>query len=125
MKTDQKLKEYMLANFYFDGLKEAGFYKGIRKNDYHSQAAKVCKFFSLKSVYEYSDIGKGVGYHLSIVAAEFECPICTCKQMVPDVEPGKTFKCAGCKRKLRAYPTWNDFEIVTEDKYKEEVKTHY
>jgi hypothetical protein len=122
---DQKLKDYLLQNFDFAALKKAGFYRGIRKKDYQAQSERICKFFSLKSVYDYSDIGKDVAYHLSTVAALFECPVCTCPNEVEDVTPGRLMKCNGCKRKLRVYPTVNSFILVTEDKYKEKVETHY
>lgn len=60
---DNTLKNFMLEQFDFDGLKEIGLFKGIKRNDYKSQAKKVCEFFGFKSVYEYGAIE--VRAHLS------------------------------------------------------------
>lgn len=63
---DKKLKEYMLDNFHFAGLKKAGFFpKTMKFNDYEGQAAIICHSFSIKSIYEYSEIGKGTRVHIS------------------------------------------------------------
>lgn len=49
-----RLKQFMLNYFDFDGLKEAGFWpKGTRRTDFEAQAARVCQYFSYKTVYEY------------------------------------------------------------------------
>jgi len=49
-----RLQQFMLDHFDFDSLKEAGFWpKGTRRADFEAQAARVCKYFSYESVYEY------------------------------------------------------------------------
>lgn len=56
----------MLEKFDFSTLKKVGFYpKDMKFNDYEGQAKRVCDFFGIKSVYEYSEIGKGTRYHIS------------------------------------------------------------
>lgn len=47
------LKKFIEDNFDFYGLKKAGFFKNIRKNEYEKIAARVCHFFSYESIYEY------------------------------------------------------------------------
>jgi hypothetical protein len=65
---DKKLKEYMQDNFDFGSLKKAGFFpKEMKFNDYEGQAEVICRYFSLSSVYEYSEIGKGTRVHISYV----------------------------------------------------------
>lgn len=62
---DKRLKEYMLDNFDFSSLKKAGvFPKDLKFNDYEGQAKVICHFFSLSSIYEYSEIGKGTRVHI-------------------------------------------------------------
>jgi hypothetical protein len=64
--TDSKLKEYMRNNFDFAILKKVGFFpKDMKFNDYEGQAKIICHFFSIESVYEYSEIGKGTRVHIS------------------------------------------------------------
>ncbi len=66
MKNRKALKIFMLSQFDFGGLKRAGvFPKEMKPNDYVGQAEIICRFFSLKSIYDYADIGKGVRYHIS------------------------------------------------------------
>src|SRR6187431_1062753 len=48
------LKAYMQTHFDFSTLKKAGFFKGIKFNDYEAQAKRVCTFFGYDNVYEYS-----------------------------------------------------------------------
>lgn len=68
MAADKQLKEFMNEHFDFSTLKKAGvFPKEMKFNDYEGQAARICHFFSLKSIYEYAEIGKGVRCHVSEV----------------------------------------------------------
>lgn len=60
---DQTLKNFMLEQFDFDGLKEVGLFKEEMRGDYKAQAKKVCNFFGFKSVYEYG--AREVRCHLS------------------------------------------------------------
>lgn len=63
--ADQKLKDYMRDNFDFSSMKKAGIFKGLKFNDYEGQAQVICRIFSLESVYEYSNIGRGCYCHIS------------------------------------------------------------
>lgn len=64
--SDESLKLYMKKNFNFSALKKAGFFgPDIRFNDYEKQAERVCHFFGLKNIYEFSSIGAGTRYHLT------------------------------------------------------------
>lgn len=64
--VDKKLKEFMLDNFDFPTLKKIGvFPKEMKLNDYEGQAKRICLIFTLESVYDYPEIGKGTRYHLS------------------------------------------------------------
>lgn len=124
--ADEKLKQFMLDNFCFDGMKEIGFWpKGTRRTDYKAQAARVCEYFGFGSVYQYrqpeitetdsnvivaecaGEINvegqyiKGATAILNTVPSDFECPICTCPQTVNmNKTNGTPHKCTGCKRKL-------------------------
>lgn len=61
-----RLKNYMQENFCFSTLKKAGvFPKNIKFNDYADQAEIICRIFSLKSIYDYSNIGRGCYAHIS------------------------------------------------------------
>ena len=61
----ETLKNFMLEFFDFDCLKKAGFYdKSIKRNDYEAQADRVCKYFGLKTVYEYG--AREVHGHISV-----------------------------------------------------------
>lgn len=63
---DKKLKEYMLDHFDFGVFKKAGIYpKEMKFNDYEGQAKVICHFFSIASIYDYSEIGKGTPVHIS------------------------------------------------------------
>jgi hypothetical protein len=53
METNKTLKKFMLENFDFTGLRKAGFFTSEMKGDYEAQAARVCQFFGLKSIYDY------------------------------------------------------------------------
>ncbi len=62
------LKEYMKDHFDFSSLKKAGvFPKEMKFNDYEGQAKRICHIFSLDSIYDYSNIGRGCLAHLSYV----------------------------------------------------------
>lgn len=66
--ADGKLKNYMRDNFYFPSLKKAGvFPKDMKHTDYEGQAKVICRIFSLDSIYEYSNIGRGEYCHISYV----------------------------------------------------------
>lgn len=68
---DYKLKEYMRDNFDFGSLKKAGvFPKDLKFNNYEEQAKIICHIFSLQSIYEYSEIGKGTRVHISYADKE-------------------------------------------------------
>ena len=47
------LKEFMQEHFPFNDLLKLGFFKKEMKNDFKSQAERVCTFFGYKEVYEY------------------------------------------------------------------------
>lgn len=61
-----------------------------------------------------------MGYHLSVIASHFNCPICTCFQQVDGSDKVVyTVKCKGCKRKLQVTPHgFNAYNItdVTDEK---------
>lgn len=61
----------------------------------------------------------GPGYHLDVSQTSFACPICTCEQDISDKIwrakfPFFRFKCAGCKRWLRAVIQMNGILNVYE-----------
>lgn len=47
------LKTFMLEQFDFDGLKDAGLFKDVDSEDYEKQAEVICRFLGLGSIYEY------------------------------------------------------------------------
>lgn len=49
----ETLKNFMLEHFDFDGLRNAGVFKGIKKKDYQAQADRICHIFGYKTVFEY------------------------------------------------------------------------
>ncbi|MES2733585.1 MAG: hypothetical protein V4714_17705 [Bacteroidota bacterium] len=129
MKTEsERLKDFMLNNFDFDGLKKAGFYrKEIKRKDYQTQADRICSRLGLTNIYQYnppeiidSTMGnvataifsssvnekgeyvKGDCGLISTTQSHFECPHCTC---INEVNPNKNDKqkCKGCKRTLSVY----------------------
>jgi hypothetical protein len=62
----ERLKQYMQDNFYYPALKKAGvFSKETKFNDYAKQAAVLCRFFGLESIYDYSNIGRGKYCHIT------------------------------------------------------------
>ena len=63
--ADQKLKDYMRENFDFSVMKKAGIFKDLKFNDYEGQAKVICRIFSLDSIYDYSNIGRGEYCHIS------------------------------------------------------------
>lgn len=93
---DGRLKQYMLDHFDFKSLKKTGLYpKEMKHNDYEGQAARICRFFGLESIYEYSNIGRGRFCHISYVN-----PTPFTRFMEPIGEPlmkieGKTAKVIG------------------------------
>ncbi len=55
--NDEILKQFMLDNFDYNGLKLAGFWlNNERKNDYKAQADRIVRFFGLKSIYDYVNL---------------------------------------------------------------------
>lgn len=63
---DQTLKSYMRDNFDFPSMKKVGIYpKDLKHTDYEGQAKIICRMFSLDSIYEYSNIGRGCYAHIS------------------------------------------------------------
>jgi len=50
---DELLKNFIEEFFDYDELQKVGFWKGISKTDYKSQAERICKYFGLKTIYEY------------------------------------------------------------------------
>lgn len=52
--SDKALKAYMEEHFDFKNLKKSGFFKGLKSNNYEEQAKKVCEYFGLESIYDYS-----------------------------------------------------------------------
>ena len=66
--VDRQLKDYMRNNFDFSSLKKAGVLpKEMKFNDYEGQAKVICRIFTLDSIYEYSNIGRGEYCHISYV----------------------------------------------------------
>lgn len=62
----QKIKEFMQEHFHFSSLKKAGvFPKEMKFNDYQGQAKRICEIFSLESIYDYANIGRGEYCHIS------------------------------------------------------------
>lgn len=62
----KRLKNFLRDNFSFSDLKKLGFYsKEVRANDYEKQAIRICQYFGLDNVYDYTKIGAGANYHLS------------------------------------------------------------
>jgi hypothetical protein len=55
----------MQNNFPWSQFKPIGIFNGLKFNDYEGQAARICTFFGLKEVFEYSKIGEGCRCHLS------------------------------------------------------------
>lgn len=47
------LKRFMKEFFHFGELKKMGFFKPEWKNDYYSQAKRVCEFYGFETVFEY------------------------------------------------------------------------
>jgi len=120
-----KLKKFMATHFDFNALKKAGFYKDIKKSDYEAQAERVRKFFGLESVYDYTEIAKGVSYHITESSYTFDCPICTCKNEVKESVTYKKAKCVGCKRSLIISATWNGYRVWSDDKYNDKAETYF
>ena len=56
-----RLKQFIEDNIPFYELKKVGFFsKDIRKTDYEKIAARVCRFFGLKTIHEYEKIGADI-----------------------------------------------------------------
>lgn len=64
---DNKLKDYMRDNFDFPVMKKAGIFKGLKFNDYEGQAKVICRIFSLESIYDFSNICRGMYAHITYV----------------------------------------------------------
>lgn len=58
------LKKFMQENFDFEELVKVGLFKKEWKNDYESQANKICHFFGYENVFEYGS--KQITCHLSM-----------------------------------------------------------
>jgi hypothetical protein len=128
MNTEEErvvLKAFLESNFDFDSLKEAGFFKGIKRNQYELQAQRICKFFSLNSVFDYIALPTGP-CHIDYVASVFNCPVCGCKQQIMNNSNSMTgyVDCLGCKRLLHYACTMNDFIITEVGGFKEQTKTY-
>ena len=50
---EELLKNFIEEFFDYDELQKVGFWKGITKTDYKAQAERICKYFGLKTIYEY------------------------------------------------------------------------
>ena len=59
------LKNFMLEQFDYDGLKECGLFEGIKRHEYQKQADRICKYFGFKTIFEYGSIE--ISAHLSFV----------------------------------------------------------
>lgn len=58
----------MRDNFDFASMKKAGIFpKEMKFNNYEGQAEIICKMFSLDTIYDYSNIGRGQFCHISYV----------------------------------------------------------
>ena len=51
------LEKYMHENFDIEGLREMGFLKGCHETP-EKVAERICKFFELDNIYEFSDMMK-------------------------------------------------------------------
>lgn len=51
---DRRLKFFMQKHIPFQALKKAGFFAGVRFNDYEEQARRICNRFGLKNIYDYT-----------------------------------------------------------------------
>jgi hypothetical protein len=70
-----RLKQYLEDNIPFYELKVVGFWpNGTRKNDYEKIAARICQFFGLKSIYDYSHIEDRIKQLNSIQQQEYKLP---------------------------------------------------
>lgn len=47
------LKRFMKEHFHFCSLRKAGLFTKEMRGDYKAQAERICRFFGLKSIYEY------------------------------------------------------------------------
>ncbi len=133
----KKLKEYIDEHFPIKDLFKVKFFSpDTKRGDYEAIAKRICEWFEFESIYEYSQdlpfitassdtalygkfpdkvekdgkVVRGDGFHLSIAADEFTCPICTCEQSAYDhaafnksKNPIINIKCKGCKRKLELF----------------------
>jgi hypothetical protein len=59
------IEAYMKLNFDIKILKKVGFFG--KKDSYEQMAERVCKFFSIDSVFEYSAIGMDTRCHISYI----------------------------------------------------------
>jgi hypothetical protein len=123
--VDIALKSFMEQHFDFAGLKKAGMFKGVRKDDYQKQADIICHKFGFSSIFEWIAQPK-VACHISTVSSIFKCPICTCEQEVGEShEMQYTMNCQGCKRKLLVRGTWTGFVVTDYKDDNEKADTYY
>lgn len=61
--SDKLLKDFLEEQFDFYELRKIGLFKGLKKSDIHEQAARICKFFGYKTVYEFG--AKKIQGHIS------------------------------------------------------------
>ena len=62
---DAVLKRFVMEHFPFTPLRKAGFFTSEMRGDYKAQAARVCKYFGYKTVYEYG--AETIRCHVSVV----------------------------------------------------------
>ena len=66
------LREFMLENFSFDFFKKIKFFgKDVKRKDYQKQADLICKFFGLKTIFEYG----AIEVRCHITYADPDCPL--------------------------------------------------
>ena len=51
--NEKLLKNFIEEFFDYDELQKVGFWGRISKTDYKKQAERICKYFGLKTIYEY------------------------------------------------------------------------
>ncbi len=53
MAKDKHLEDFVKKHFPYAPLKKAGFFTAEMRNDYKTQAKRVCTYFGFKSIFEY------------------------------------------------------------------------
>jgi hypothetical protein len=71
IKKDKTLENFMKEFFPYSQFKKIGFFTKEMKDDYETQAKRMCDFFGFKTIYEYGS--KEIRCHLSY--AEDERPL--------------------------------------------------